>query len=209
MKALKFTVSGSYKSHEYKIVDFEGLVGTVPYVDEDVAALHILHRYLPMWISRDDKYKDRYVRRRQLFIDNVEEVEHEFSYVGKDIREMNAEEIQDLATAKDLRTVPLWKTGSLISARAVAYAEYSTKVLGEKLDHREEGFNIKHLPAIIADGDSRRDFEKKITNEEAAIREFSGSHLTLNDLKEIAKTKSIRFHPSIGYDALYSKVFAA
>jgi len=222
-KALKIVISGSYRSAEHKVVDFTSVAGVIPFCDEDVAFMHLKSRYAPIWITSDTRYqKDRVYSVREVYVDSMEEVEHEFSYVGKDIKLMTAEELQDLATAKDLREIPLWRKGSVRHAQNIAYAQYSKLVLGKKIDHRKEGFNVAKLPPIIVGGEIRRDTTKKITNEEYLSRSetknvdsdddfedelVDETALTLADLKEIANRKGIKFHPTIGRDALYDKIY--
>ncbi len=219
-KALKVTISGSYRSADKEVFDFNKVTGIIPYQDEDIAFMHIKDRYAAMWISNDERFKHRVYSMREVFIDSMEEVDHEFSYIGKDIREMNIEELQDLATAQDLREIPLWRKGSVRHAQNVAYAEYGTKVLNRKgLDHRK-GLNVAKLPPIIITEGVRRDKTKKFTNEQVIAgfqqTEDAGTEdgvegadgaLTLDDLKEIAESQGIKFHPGIGFDTLYKKVY--
>mgnify|MGYP003385335116 CR=1 FL=1 len=223
-KALKITISGSYRTADHKVVDYQAVSGIIPFCDEDVAFMHIKSRYAPIWITTDGRYqKDRVYSVRETYVDSIEEIEHEFSYVGKDIKLMTAEELQDLATAKDLREIPLWRKGSVRHAQNIAYAQYSKLVLGKKIDHRKEGFNVAKLPPIIVGAEIRKDTTRKMTNDEYLSRaetnnvsdsdEFEDDELedetalTLPELKEIAKRKGITFHPTIGRDALYKRVY--
>jgi hypothetical protein len=221
-KALKITISGSYRSADQEVFDFNKVTGYIPYQDEDIAFMHVKDRYAAMWITGDERFKNRVYSLREVFIDSMEEVEHEFSYIGKDIREMSIEDLQDVATAYDLREVPLWRKGSVRQAQNVAYAEYGTKVQGRKgLDHRK-GLNVSKLPPIVIDAGVRRDNTKKFTNEQiiaaAQGTEDAGKEegvegaeetLTLDDLKKIADNQGIKYHPGIGFDALYKKVYPA
>ena len=224
-KALKVTVSGSYRTANKEIVDFENLSGLLPVVDEDLAAMHVQTRYVPTWLRNavDKKGERIYTKRiedvRQVFIDEIEKVNAgEFSYVGKDIKNLEYQELQDLATAKDLRRIPLPKELSGVSLREMrqmAYVDYSDKVLKKFIDHNEEGFNFSKLPPLIIDGDARRETSQKITNEEILDQEQKvmdvsstpKSTLTIDDLKGIAKQKGISHHPNIGFDALYAKIY--
>jgi hypothetical protein len=142
----------------------------------------------------------------------------QFSYIGKDIKELDYAELHDLATAKDLRRIQLPKEQSGVSLREMrqmAYVEYSDKVLGNFINHNEEGFNFAKLAPLKIDGDARRDTSKKITNEEILDQEEKTmdisstpkSTLTLDDLKGIAKQKNISYHNTIGFDALYAKLY--
>ena len=219
-KGLKITISGSYRSADKEVFDFNKVTGIIPYQDEDIAFMHVKDRYAAMWITADDRFKNRVYSLREVFIDSMDEVEHDFSYVGKDIRELNIEELQDLATAYDLREIPLWRKGSVRHAQNVAYAEFGTKVLGRKgLDHRK-GLNVAKLPPISIEAGMRRDNTKKFSNEqviagfqqtedagtEDGVEGAEGS-LTIEDLKEIADGQGIKYHPAIGFDSLYKKVY--
>jgi hypothetical protein len=219
-KALKVTISGSYISADKEVFDYNKVTGIIPYQDEDIAFMHVKDRYAAIWITSDERFKNRVYKLREVFIDSMEEIDHDFSYVGKDIRELNIEELQDLATAYDLREIPLWRKGSVRHAQNVAYAEFGTKVLARKgLDHRK-GLNVAKLPPIVIDAGMRRDDTKKFTNEqviagfqqtedagkEDGVENAEGA-LSLDDLKEIADGQGIKYHPAIGFDSLYKKVY--
>lgn len=212
-RLLKVTISGSYTSGDHKIVDFSKVSGLIPFCDDDVAFMHIKDRYSYIWISNDDRYKERVNRVRETYIDNIEEVEGDLTYVGKNIADLSFEELQDLATAKGLNAIPLWRKGGLRHAQQVAYAEYSTKVLGEPKDHRVAGFNIAQEPPIIVDAQYRRDKTKKMSNDEYIARSQENAAkapkttMSMADLKEIADSKGIKYHVTVGYDTLYKRVY--
>lgn len=250
---LKATISGSFKASDGEVESFDKVIGYLPALDDDKAQQMIIKRYARIWIGQamkkdregnsldEPKYK-RVQRVREVYIDSIEEVEKgdenfgkQLSYVGKDIMEMNFEELQDLAAAKDLIAVPLYRTGSLVNARRIAFAEYANKVLGYTetiknpktgkseqvpLDWRRAGFNPANYPGIRADGKVRRDsfepedVERSLENEalaeqyERVAPPIDGdSRLSIEQLKAIAKAKNINYHVSIGYDALYKKLF--
>lgn len=219
-KGLKITISGSYRSADKEVFDYNKVTGIIPCQDEDIAFMHVKDRFAAMWITNDERYKNRVYSLREVFIDSMEEVEHDFSYVGKDIRELNIEELQDLATAYDLRDIPLWRKGSVRHAQNVAYAAFGTKVLGRKgLDHRK-GLDVAKLPPITIDAGMRRDNTKKFSNEQVIAgfqqTDDAGKEdgvegvddvMTMDDLKEIADGLNIKYHPAIGFDSLYKKVY--
>lgn len=225
MKALKVTISGSYKTAQNEIIDFEDVSGTIPFVDEDHAFMHIKSRYAADWIraalDEDGKkiYLDRIEKIRQVFADNYEEVEQDFSYVGQDIKKMSYDELQDLATAKDLRYIPLPKLASgfsLREARVRAYVAYSEKVMNSFINESDEGFNFAELPPLVVDGDTRKEMAKKVTNDEildqaekpaVMVGGKEKTDLTLEDLKGIADKKNIKYHWNIGFDKLYSMLY--
>ena len=220
-KGLKLTLSGSYRTSNQEVVDFENLTGIIPFCDEDIAYQAAQRRYAKMWLTaaRDEDGEKMYPARldvlRECFMDDCEVIEHDFSFIGKDIREMTAEEIQDLAVAKDLKTVPLFKDGSLRSARAKAYVVYSEIVMGMGLDEEEVERELAKLPPLIVkDAKPIRDTRPKITNEEMISQEQKNTStlaprqtMSIDDLKAIAAEKGIVYAPNIGYDALYKKIY--
>jgi len=226
MKALKVTISGSYLNGKREIVDFENVVGVVPATDYDVAVMHIRNRFANPWISSAvDKngkkiYEDRVELIRQVFIDNVEEVEHDFSFFGKNIKEMTDEELQDLSVFKDLRRVPLPKRVSgtdIREARTVAYCEYSDNTLGTDLIRKKDQpeFDFANMPPLVVTGTSKRDATVKLTNDEVleqeqkkmGIKATPKSNMTLDELRRIAKEKNIAYSQTTGFDDLYAKIF--
>lgn len=239
MKALKVTISGSYKTSQGEIVDFEDVSGVVPFVEEEYAAMHVRGRYVAVWVKSAVKkdgeklYTDRIEHVRQVFIDDMEEVEHDFTYVGKNIKEMTYEELQDLATAKDLRYIPLPKSQSGLDvreARMRAYLAYSEKVVNNFIDVKDPppaycdetknpdgsssfALNLSKMPALVVDGEVRVEISSKITNDEIIQQEQDNAmgkpkeNLTLEDLKDIADKKNIKYHWNIGFDKLYAMLY--
>jgi len=222
MKALKVTISGSYKTSQGEIVDFEDVSGVIPFVDEAHAMQVMRRRYAATWISgmrtKDDKkvYPERIDSVRQVFLDDIVETEHNFSYVGKDIREMSFDEIQDLGTAKDLREAPLPKNVSGMSlreAREKTYLAYSKVILRNPINHHLEGYNFAKLPKIIVDGDIREETSGKITNDDIIAQEQKISQgttktaLSMDDLKKIAADRGIEVHHRTGFDTLHAQIF--
>lgn len=212
-KLLEATISGTYRTADRKVVPFKNIKITLPFCDHDVAQMHLKGRYASLAISNDERFKERVNSIREVFVDELVEVEGDaLSYVGKDICQMTFEELQDLATAKDLRLIPNTRSGRIQEARNRAYAAYSTHVLGKVLDHRAEGFDATKLKAIIVDSKPRRELSRRLTNEEVISQEQANttmgkSQLTLDDLKDLMKEKGIPFHPNIGYDAAYKKLY--
>lgn len=256
-KTLKVTISGSFKASDGEIESFERVTGIIPRLHTDPAGddrlskadQMIIKRYAPIWIGRqrkkdaagqeidEPKYK-RVQKVRQVFIDSIEDNDDNpdasLSYVGKNIMDMNFEELQDLAAANDLSGVPLYKVNSLAHARRVAWSEYARKVLkavGEEYGWTNQAFNPNKHEPIIADGvirisgDHVATIEETIDRENLSMKEGldnqgklkvmpnvtdpSRSRLTLPQLKAIADEKKIGYHKSIGYDQLYTKIYGA
>lgn len=216
-KLLKVTISGAYINSKRELVDYDGVTGLIPVVDEDLAKMHVRGRYAPMWIKAavnektgEPKYPERIDQVQLVYVDKIEtvDVKEDLSYVGKDVKEMTYEELQDLATAFDLRRVPLHKAMSLREMRAIAYVEYASKVMGRNdLDLNDEAFNYGDLPELIVGGGKRRDATKKVSNEEiidaeqqSASTEGPQTTLTLEDLEQLARDKKINVPPSVRGD---------
>jgi hypothetical protein len=222
IKAYKVTLAGSYKGHDDKVFDYSDLTGFVPYNAPEVAKQCIYHRFAPMWILQNpEKYKERLKRIREVFghetlEDDVVMVPVEtFSYIGKDIKKMNFEELQQLSAANDLRKVPLFNKTSLRAAQEVAYVEYSEKVLRKPIDRKDPKFNYSKLPALVVGADIHTDKSEKITNEEMIEREQNirdltsteDTTLTVEDLRAMADEKGIYYHPNTGRAKLYKMLF--
>lgn len=243
-KTIKVTISGSYRSANRQIESFDNVEGLMPNLAEDKATQMAIKRYARIWIGKEKdkdgqpKYK-HIAAIRQVFVDSVEDNEEspndQLSYVGKDIMEMNFEELQDLAAANDLNGIPLYKTGSLVTARRIAFSEYAIKVLEleeyapadkqEKFnlyDHRTSGFNPKRFEPIIADAKIRRhdshrmSLEDSIQEEAQPVRRKGGktvdadgkqSRMTFEQLKAVAMQRNINFNKGISFDVLYKKVY--
>lgn len=245
-KTIKVTISGSYRSANRQIESFDGVTGLMPNLDEDKATQMAIRRYAKIWIpqvkKQDGEPKYKHVSNiRQVSVDSVEDNEEKpnalLSYVGKSILEMNFEELQDLAAANDLSGVPLYKIGSLFTARRIAFSEYAIKVLEleeyaptdkkEKFnlyDWRSPGYNPKRFEPILADDKIRRHDAHKVSLEGGIEAESKpvrrkggqnvddtasskGSHMTLKQLQMLAEQRNIQFNKGISYDNLYKKVY--
>lgn len=219
-KLLEMTISGSYHDSKKEICDFEGVKVVLPATAENIAEMHMQSRYALRAIRADKRYQGKSISKtRQTFVDEIKEVEGNLSFVGKDIKLMTEEELQDLAVAKDLRGIPLPKAQSGLSLRemrVIAYAEYVEKVLGgAPVKWRDEGFNFATVPAVIVDGGARTEKAGKVSNEDIIAAEQRSTstaddprtRFTLPELKKLADEKQIPYHPSIGFDTLYAKLY--
>lgn len=214
MKATKLILSGSYKDSLKNVIDFENIEVVLPTTEEDIAFLHVRNRYLPSVIAADKKFDKAVDRIRQVFLEGSEKVEQEFSFFGKDIKEMASSELQDLATFYDFRKVPLPRTASLRSIRFTAYAEYRARIqrapLPKEIDENMfadlEPLKAVHKMAERSKAPQTMTIEDMIKLEESKALDAS---LTLDQLKDIATKKNIPFAPNIGYDTLRAKLLAA
>lgn len=228
MKAYKIIASGSYRIAKNDIVSFSDLEVIIPFNDIDVVEQALIKRFAPMMIMKNSKrFPDRLKTIREVFIDEIEEIDHKFSFYSKDIKKMEYEELMDLAAAYHLYTIPLYKKTSIRVAREKAYLVYSDKVLGKEIDPKAATYDYMSLPPLKAEAPFKADRERKLTNAEVLRGELKesnsrgetkevvaetmpssqGSSLSLSDLKAIADSKKIQYNPNIGYDKLYERVF--
>lgn len=165
--ALKVSITGSYHAEGGNVVDYEFKDKIIPFISDDKAHQHLMGRYALMWVRNDrENYPERIDRIRECYVESIEEVEapaDRFTFVGKDIMELSFEEIQDAAVAKDLLSVPLFRTGSLREQRLALYREYSKHVLGKEVN---TDVPLSKLAKIHVDGDVREQGDEMLTNEE-------------------------------------------
>lgn len=226
-KMLKATISGYYGTYDNKIINFRKVVGVLPFVnDKGVARMHIQGRYAVRFLEDPENVDGKgeaFPPVKQVFqchIDKMEETSGVLSFVGKNIKDLELEEIQDLATQKDLRFIPL-PTDNIGWADMLvrAYVAYSDKILKRKIKWQSEDFNFEDLPDITLNGDGRLDLEKKITNEEMISREQQGNivsgskddpkqRFTLDELKTMADGKSIDYVDDVSFEDLYKRLFS-
>ena len=239
-KTLKVTCSGSFKASDGDIESFDNVIGFIPAIDEDKATQMVIRRYAMIWIAQarkmdngkptdEAKYK-RVTKVRQVFIDSIEENDENpdavLSYVGKNVMDMNFEELQDFAAANDLSAIPLYKSASLQHARRVAWSEAARKILGwvgPEFMWTDQHFKPNQHEPIIADAQIRRtgghvaDIEETIDREalavsgkaKATVSDPTQSRLSLDQLRAIADEKKVQYHKSIGYEQLYQKIYGA
>ena len=160
---IEFTISGTYRDGRGLMCDIHPLKVVVPTTDYDSGALHLrASRYLKKALQSQKKkngnsiYPSAISETRQTLIDDHKIVKRHLSFVGKYIDELTREEIQDVATRKDLRHVPLPDSGySYRETIDRLYVNYSNKILGTNFDLSKGGFSIKKAPRIKLDGEVR------------------------------------------------------
>lgn len=211
MKAVKFTVSGSYADSEKKIYDFESISIVVPTSEEDVGFMHLRSRYLAKAISEDKRYPRSVDRIREVFIDDLEHVDEKFSFFGKDIRTMDSADLQDLATYYDLRRIPLPRTAGIRSIRFIAYREYSASILRKPLPKEVDEQMMPTLPELLVNRpeSNRAPAPVKLSLQaelDIAKSQSELQNVTLEQLREIAKKRGVVHAPNIGFDTLMNKL---
>lgn len=211
---LKVTLSGAYYSGSGKgkeTVDFE-LTGLMPKIDEGRILQACKCRLVKVWLDKDKKYTKRVDRIITCYVDNIEEVEGDLSIIGKNIKELTWEELQDLAVWKNIK-VPLYKSKDLRTAREQAYLLYS-ELLGNEIDPNSDGYNYAALPALVIKDDGIvREPEEQKTNESIIEDEQENESvkdngtLTLAELKKVAKAKGIKIPQNVSKKDLEKLVF--
>jgi len=209
MKALKLTFSGDYKATNGDIFGYDGVEVVIPFQEVDIATLHARARHLPMKLNQMAAKKGGELALKAIknvrnsYVDSVEEVEHEFSFEGKDIRTLTFEEIQDVAVMFDLREVPLYKIGGLRHQLNSLYGIYSTKIEHKPVNHKEEYFSVNDMPPIFVGKAHKVQREVKPTFTEEAPEVQTDS---LEALKRIADSKGVKYHHKAGYDTILEAI---
>ncbi len=225
---IEFTVSGCYYDSRKETIDFEGLKIRVPANDEEICEMNVRRRYTLAAIKEaknkdgEPKYPKRVEKIRQIFIDDSRPCKGAYTFVGKNIKEISNDELQDLATRKDLRFIPLPNSGlSRRDALIRAYVAFADKMFNKEIKWQEEKFNFAKLPDIILDGRVRTEGEGKITNEEMiaqeqnapttdyGVRDNPRNRFTIEELKAIADNKNIQYPDDVDFTNLYNKLFSA
>lgn len=95
---------------------------------EEGAGSHIVRRFLP-YLIRKQKNKPLFSKIRNWVITDIQKVSDDFPLVGKEVSEMNEQEIQELACMYDLFEIPLPGVMSITELRNKAMLAYMKKVL--------------------------------------------------------------------------------
>lgn len=139
MAVFEYTVEGIYETDKGNGKDYTpfSFVIRLSRFYEDGAGSHILRRFLPILI-RKQKNKPLLSGIRSWLITDVKKVSDEFPLEGKDISEMDEQEIQELACMYDLFEIPLPNTVSISELRNKAMIAYMKKVLKIPMKTPEE-----------------------------------------------------------------------
>lgn len=90
-------------------------------------------RMFPIWLRKNKKFADCVFEGViKLFVDSDEELDKEPSCAGVDVKEMNWEQLQEMACILKLREIPLFRVGDIRQARERAYVTYM-KVIKKKV----------------------------------------------------------------------------
>lgn len=141
-------VEGVYESDigtgQKKYTDFNYSIKTSRLTEKGIQT-HIAKRFIPMLIANDKTKKSIFSRLRSLNILSIEHVEDDKeNIIGKNINELNAYQIQDLACTFDLYDVPLHGKHTMSVVREKAVSAYLKKVWGINLDERNSDGSLKY-----------------------------------------------------------------
>lgn len=124
---LKLKISGYYKSGRDK-KNYNGVDVVIPDCEKEYMLGNVINRVVPVI------FKD-YTDRGKCHIDKVTKDDKlKPSYEGKNIKDLEEEDIQQLAIKYGLSEVPLYHQESLFDSRRKAYRAYCNKVKGMNLD---------------------------------------------------------------------------
>jgi len=139
MAVYSYTVEGIYETDKGSTKDFTNFKFEIklPRFYEQGAGTHILRRFLPILI-RQKKNAPLFSKVKSWIITDSKKVSDDFPLVGKDIAEMNEQEIQELACMYDIYEIPLPFTLSISELREKATLCYMKKVLKVKMDTPKE-----------------------------------------------------------------------
>lgn len=127
------TCSGAFRNNG-EMVDFSDLELIMPDCPDEWIQSNAMDRcFVP---QAEKKFKKRIDSIHSLYIDNIkkgDDKQKKPSCCGKKIKSLSWEELQDFAMMFCLRGVPLFRAGDLRTARAKAYKEYVSKIMGQKV----------------------------------------------------------------------------
>ena len=140
----KVTISGYYLSNGNK-VDYNNVEVIIPDCPESRMLSALINRVLPRHFATQS-----FSANGKCFIDKVRKSNAKASYAGKNLKELEWDEIQDLAIALDLVEVPLFRASSLREAREKTYRAFCNKVLGKDL---KIGFDFANADDFVLEED--------------------------------------------------------
>lgn len=136
----KVIISGYYLSNGQR-VDYNGVEVVIPDCPETLLISNLINRVVPRFFSTADK---PYSANGKCFIDKVKkDTKTKPSYAGKSLKNLEWNEIQDLAIALNLNEVPLFRACSVREARQKTYRAFCNKVMGKELSQSFDFVNAE------------------------------------------------------------------
>lgn len=124
---LKVKISGYYKAGKDR-KNYNGIEALLPDCPQEFILGNVINRIVPTLF-------EDYTERGKCHVDKVtKDARIKPSYDGKNIKELEEKDIQQLAIAHSLIEVPLYHQASLFDARRKAYRAYCNTVKGMNLD---------------------------------------------------------------------------
>lgn len=162
---LNVKISGYYKSGRENI-DFNTEI-TMPECANTKVLANVQNRVLHRVFKDADK---PYSAAGKCWVDDVKKDDKEPNFVGKNLKELDWDEIQEVAIAYDLTKVPLYRTCSLREARVAVYKEYCNNVKNRNIAN---DFDYSVAPDVTI-GEKKVTTKKKIKVEADAETETEG-----------------------------------
>lgn len=200
----KVTVSGTYRKHDGDVEDYT-VSGYVPDVGEDRTLGAVQNRYIEHWLKEAKISGVKNVR--QTYIESIEDSDKPLSIIGKEIRELNAMEIQDFAVVNDLMEIPANKAISLKTLQARAIIAYERK----QGNIYPIDTQLKDLPEVFVDGEIVKEEVIEITLEDQIafdriMQDIDAGRAKIFDLRSMCKKLGIKCSPKDGTAVLVEKI---
>lgn len=152
MAIFEYTVEGVYETDKGNGKDYTPFNFKIKLPrfekQEKGACTHILRRFLPILI-KNMKNKPLLSGIRHWVITDIQKVNDDFPLEGKEIKDLNEYELQELACMYDLFEIPLPSTTAISELREIAQKAYMKKVLQipmEKIEDQEKLSFFKRQP---------------------------------------------------------------
>lgn len=152
MAIFEYTVEGVYETDKGSGKDYTPFNFKIKLPrfekQEKGACTHILRRFLPILI-KNMKNKPLLSGIRHWVITDIQKVNDDFPLEGKEIKDLNEYELQELACMYDLFEIPLPSTIAISELREIAQKAYMKKVLQipmEKIEDQEKLSFFKRQP---------------------------------------------------------------
>lgn len=202
MKMLRLYVSGSVKTEvasDKNRMQIDNVKIDIPECDEKYFKT-FTERMLPIYIKKDNRYKKKnYEGRIKIYVDRVEKFDGKPLCVGKDIKEMDWEELQSLACylqpkERRMMSIPHFRSGDLRAAREKAYELYVEHIQGRRvfksaadISQFKDRVTQQSMRMNLTESEIKSDIERKMKNSLSMV-------VNTNDLKNsysFAKLPSI------------------
>lgn len=162
---LQVTVEGIYESDigsgQKKYQDFNYTFTTSRKTPKGLET-HVMRRFIPLLIARDKNKKSIIFSRIKSFvITDIKNIDNSKDcIIGKEINNLDALQIQDLAATFDLYEIPLYGTCSIVELRNKAIEAYLKKVLKVPMENSKQKAELRFFKKQ-SDGNFVLDFTEE------------------------------------------------